>query len=163
MLLLPSVQNFDNFSVLTVIHSQEFVNNKKVKTQTIIQKSGPPPQQVPTIKPNVPIEFWEFIHELSMFFVIDDIHDLGKFSYWNRNDHYYKFKKSPHHPSPFHHWQVGVIGLFLAQMGAAITKALDMKDSFEEFANEEPINITPAALPSNQVVFDRLTRLVDTI
>ena len=119
------------------------------------------------IKPKIPIEFWEFIYELSTALIIDDVHDIGKFSYWNRHDHYYHFKKSPHHPSPFHHWQVGFFGAFIAQIGAAITKAMDMKESFDE-----PINITPTkppALPQSQpttttqVTFDRLTAFVDSI
>lgn len=120
-------------------------------------------------EPHFPIEIFEMMYDISLFLIVDDKHDLGHFGYINRDDHYYRFKPSPNHPSPFHHWQVGVIGLFLSQTGALISKALEIKNSMR--AQEEPLNITymqkkkpqlpqplPQQKPSN--VYSRLVKAI---
>jgi len=38
----------------------------------------------------------------------DDAHDFGWFSYYNREGH-------PDHPSPFHHWQIGLLFIFIGE------------------------------------------------
>jgi hypothetical protein len=80
--------------------------------------------------PPIPMEFFEIVHNLSMFLLIDDKHDLGRTVYYNRNDHYYHGHHSPHHPSPYHHWQIGLMGLLFSQIGPMISQGLDMYNDY---------------------------------
>lgn len=81
---------------------------------------------------DIPISFFEMIHNISMYLLHDDAHDLGFFSYYNRNSHYYQGKRSPDHPSPFHHYQIAIIGLLFAQVGSLFYKGKEMYDSFKK-------------------------------
>lgn len=153
-------------------NEQEFHNGNKTRERTFIENEEPGFQHV-MIEPQIPLEFWEFLHDISLFLIVDDKHDLGHFTYYNRNDHYYRFKKSPHHPSPFHHWQIGIVGLVTAQLGGLLSKALEIKNSItpkqkipDKFiVDSEVINITPPkkALPSNNDVYTKLTSALDTL
>lgn len=111
------------------LNEQRFVDGQKISDKTLIQQNDEIPHIM--IKPHLPQEFWEMVHDISMFLVLDDKHDLGHFAYSNRNHHYYRGKKSPNHPQPFHHWQLGMIGIVVAQMGALISKALEIKSEME--------------------------------
>ena len=60
--------------------------------------------------------------------IIDDKGDLGTFNYRNRRRHKYHGKKAPHHPSPFHHYQVGTIVCLTSYLLAPIALALDIQE-----------------------------------
>lgn len=55
---------------------------------------------------------WDFGEAL----VRDDAGDLGYASYRGRHNHIYHGKRSPDHPSPFHHYQVGTLMCLAAQL-----------------------------------------------
>lgn len=60
----------------------------------------------------------------------DDAGDLGYFTYRNRNRHTYHGKKSPHHPSPVHHYMLGTGLCLLSYFMAPLAVALDIKEEF---------------------------------
>lgn len=118
------------------------------------------------IEPHLPLEIFEMMHDLSLFLIVDDKHDLGHFAYSKRDDHYYHFKKSPDHPSPIHHWQIGVIGLFVSQVGALVSKALDIKSSLSQ--QQQPISINhiqkkKPALPEPESNYSKIIKALDNI
>ena len=78
-----------------------------------------------------PEQLFELIHNVSLYLLIDDKSDLGRFQYYGRDDHYYHGKHSPDHPSPFHHWQIGILGLIVSQLGSIMTKASEMYNTFQ--------------------------------
>lgn len=63
--------------------------------------------------------------------LLDDKHDIGRFSYYNRTDYYWKGKYSPDHPSPLHHWYFGWLGMLFAQIGAIAMKGLEVAQTYE--------------------------------
>jgi hypothetical protein len=80
----------------------------------------------------VPMELFEMIHNFSVYLLIDDKHDLGRGQYYDRIDHYYHGRKSPHHPSVLHHYQLGIAGLLFSQVGSLITKGIEMIDDYKK-------------------------------
>jgi hypothetical protein len=80
----------------------------------------------------VPMELFEMIHNFSMYLILDDVHDLGRGQYYERIDHFYHGKKSPHHPSPFHHYQIGIAGLLFSQIGSLLSKGMEMIDDYKK-------------------------------
>jgi hypothetical protein len=82
--------------------------------------------------PPFPMEFFEAVHNFSMYLILDDVHDLGRGQYYERIDHFYHGRKSPHHPSPLHHWQLGIAGLLFSQVGSLITKGIEMIDDYKK-------------------------------
>lgn len=181
---------FDNMSPysVTYYHDEEYVNNNLVKQRTLIKHYGGPPQQPinnhQLMAPFLPMKFWEFLYDISLWLIVDDKEDLGRFTYFDRDTHYYHFKHSPHHPSPFHHWQIGIVGLFLSQAGALLTKAIEMKNQIkkpvvkqEEY--KKPIKVidlmelpnrdsvikvtAPKALPAPKNLFDKINHALDSL
>lgn len=75
--------------------------------------------------PYIPDEFFEIMHEFSVFLLKDDKHDLGYYRYYRRKGHYYMGRPAPNHPGMLHHWQVGMAGLIMAQLGGLINMARD--------------------------------------
>lgn len=73
--------------------------------------------------PYIPDEVFEIMHEFSVFLLKDDKHDLGYYRYYKRKGHYYMGKPAPNHPGMLHHWQVGMAGLIMAQLGGLINLA----------------------------------------
>lgn len=51
---------------------------------------------MPMTKPDISMDLIKFFHDLGTLLIIDDIKDVGKFSFDG-------------HPSPFHHWQLGYV------------------------------------------------------
>lgn len=82
--------------------------------------------------PKIPLEFFEMIHNVSEYLLLDDKHDIGRFSYFNRTDYYWKGQYSPDHPSPLHHWYLGWIGMLFAQIGAIAMKGLEVADTYQK-------------------------------
>ena len=80
----------------------------------------------------------KFVDKLGEFLIADDKHDLGYYAYKNRKNHYYHGIKSPNHPSMMHHWQVGGIMMFGAQMmaAAAMLNALTSDDDADYYVPE---------------------------
>ena len=191
-MLFPSVEFVDNVSDMggtmniTVMESEEFQDRKRVRQKTMVYKTHTvaPSQseyQHRMIKTQIPMEFWEMMHDFSMFLIVDDKHDLGRFSYYDRKGHFYRHSESPHHPSPFHHYQVGILGLFVSQVGAVVSKALEIKDelmmqgapqstipsSFRVKREKPIIDLLPSyptrALPPPTRLYDKLTQSIDSI
>lgn len=77
-------------------------------------------------------ELFELLHNISMFLIMDDKHDLGRFTYYDRHEHYYQGKHSPHHPTPWHHWQIGALGLMVSQIGALMSKGVEMYNDYKD-------------------------------
>jgi hypothetical protein len=73
--------------------------------------------------PYVPDEVFEIMHEFSVFLLKDDKHDLGYYRYYKRKGHYYMGRPAPDHPGMLHHWQIGMAGLIMAQLGGLINLA----------------------------------------
>ena len=73
--------------------------------------------------PYIPDEVFEIMHEFSVFLLKDDKHDLGYYRYYRRKGHYYMGQPAPDHPGMLHHWQVGMAGLIMAQLGGLINLA----------------------------------------
>lgn len=85
--------------------------------------------------PYIPDEFFEVMHEFSVFLLKDDKHDLGYYRYYKRKGHYYMGKQSPDHPGMLHHWQVGMAGLIFAQLGGLLNLARNAVTSDEMVAS----------------------------
>jgi hypothetical protein len=80
----------------------------------------------------VPLELFEILHNVSMFLIRDDARDLGRFRYRDRDDHYYRGRLAPHHRSTIHHWQIGVMGLFLSQIGSLMSVGMGVVDGYKK-------------------------------
>lgn len=87
-------------------------------------------EQAGIIKP--PMEIFEIIHNVSMYLLVDDMHDLGRGQYTKRTDYYYHGKHSPEHPSPFHHWVLGYFGILTSQIGTALLKGLELYEDYKK-------------------------------
>ena len=82
--------------------------------------------------PPLPDEFFKIIHDLSVFLIVDDRHDIGRSVYYNRSDHYYHGHHSPHHPSPYHHWQLGLAGLIFSQLGSMFNQGMQLYNDYQQ-------------------------------
>lgn len=89
------------------------------------------------ILPNLSLAQCETLYALGEALIYDDRHDLGYFSYTNRNNHYYNGKRAPNHRSPFHHWMLGAALIVLSQIGGLITLT---REDDEEYQDENFIN-----------------------
>lgn len=83
----------------------------------------------------VPMEFFEIIHNISIFLINDDAHDVGHFRYHERDFHYYHGKHSPSHPSMLHHWQLGVCGLLISQIGSLLNLGMGAYEDYKKAEN----------------------------
>lgn len=90
-----------------------------------------------------PTEIFELIHNFSMFLIKDDKHDIGQFIYYDRDSHYYHGKHSPDHPTAFHHWQIGLMGLVISQLGSLISKGSEMYSDYKKIENGDMSEIDP--------------------
>lgn len=113
--------------------------------------------------PDIPLEFCRTVHDLGLMLLVDDIHDIGYFTYFGRWHHIYRGKRSPHHPSPLHHWQLGIVMLLLAKIAGLMTIAKenlqvlgedDDNDSveYDDYVREFEDEYRPPALTDNRVV-----------
>ena len=82
--------------------------------------------------PHLPLELFEMIHNVSMFLILEDKKDIGRFQYYDRTDYYWKGRFSPDHPSPWHHYHVGIFGLLISQIGSVVAKGLEMFDTYRK-------------------------------
>lgn len=90
--------------------------------------------------PYVPDEVFEIMHEFSVFLLKDDKHDLGYYRYYKRKGHYYMGRPAPDHPGMLHHWQIGMAGLIMAQLGGLINlarSAITSSDMAENIPDSE--------------------------
>lgn len=77
---------------------------------------------------------YDLVETLSLFgesLIRDDASDLGYFTYRNRKRHKYHGKHAPHHPSPFHHYQIGSLLVLASYIFAPIAMATDMQEDVE--------------------------------
>lgn len=79
----------------------------------------------------IPMEFFELIHNLSMYLLLDDRLDVGHFAYTGRQFHYYHGKHSPDHPSIHHHWTLAVAGLIFSEVGSVVNKGVELFKSYQ--------------------------------
>ena len=73
----------------------------------------------------------ELVDSMSLFgesLIRDDRGDLGYFTYRNRKRHKYHGQVSPHHPSPFHHYQIGTVVTLASYFLAPLAMYIDLKD-----------------------------------
>ena len=96
----------------------------------------------------IPISFFEMIHNISMYLLLDDKHDLGRFSYYNRSDHWYHGSNNVDHPGIYHHWQIGIFGLLFAQVGSLFTKGKEMYDTFKKIESGDLSGIDESLISS---------------
>ena len=114
--------------------------------------------------PDIPMEFAEAMYNLGFILLVDDIHDVGHTTYYNRKNHFYKGKHSPDHPTPLHHWQVAIPILLLSKVLGLLAFARELLIDVvgTGFAKEERENIieydnyvremnTPP-LPNNELI-----------
>jgi hypothetical protein len=80
----------------------------------------------------VPMEFFEILHNISMFLINDDAGDVGHFRYHERDYHYYHGKQSPSHPGVMHHWQIGVCGLLISQLGSLLNLGMGVYEDYKK-------------------------------
>lgn len=89
------------------------------------------------------MSLYNLIETLSLFgesLVKDDKGDLGHFQYRNRRRHKYHGKRAPHHPSPWHHYQIGsaiILGSYL--LGPLAFAADMMIDESDNMPTENKI------------------------
>lgn len=95
------------------------------------------------VVPVLPMEFFEVIHNVSMYLLLDDAADIGRFSYYNRSDHWYHGSNNIHHPSPLHHWQVAIFGLLFSQIGSVVAKGVEMYQGYRKLENGDFSDLDP--------------------
>ena len=67
----------------------------------------------------------------------DDASDLGYASYRGRANHIYHGVRSPNHPSPFHHYQIGTALCMLAQILQLSTVAAEASEVAEDIQDPD--------------------------
>ena len=73
----------------------------------------------------------EKLYKLGDFLLYDDRHDIGYTVYRNR-PHYYHGKLEKDHPSPYHHWPLGIVCLAAGQLLGTMATLLEMKQAVQE-------------------------------
>ena len=81
--------------------------------------------------PQLPTELFEVIHNISKFLILDDAHDVGRFQYYGRKDHWYHGRNNHDHPGLWHHWQIGMMGMIIAEVGAVAVKGMGKVTALE--------------------------------
>lgn len=76
-------------------------------------------------------KFARGLYNTGELLLYDDKHDIGYFTYYNR-PHVYHGKLEKDHPSPLHHWPVGVIFMFAGQMLGIVDTLNQMKLGMQE-------------------------------
>jgi len=113
------------------------------------------------------MEIFEIIHNVSMYLLVDDMHDLGRGQYTKRTDYYYHGKHSPDHPSPFHHWILGYFGILTSQIGTALLKGLEMYDDYKKIEGGDLSDIDEKIIDlveeDNTISLDEYSKEIDDI
>ncbi len=100
--------------------------------------SNPP---IPEQHKELPLKLAEFFHNLGQWMLIDDIWDIGKFSFEG-------------HDSPFHHWQLGYVMKEIAlYAGQAFTIAQAWNDAGQEMVSTTK-NILIEQIEAQSDIFD---------
>jgi len=82
-----------------------------------------------------PYKLAEAMYNVGEFLLRDDAHDIGYFSYRDR-PHYYHGEFFKDHPSPFHHWPIGIAMMFVGQLLGTFITLNDMKEGALEAQGE---------------------------
>jgi hypothetical protein len=90
--------------------------------------------------PYFPEQVCRMFYNMGYLMMKDDRHDLGKFAYYNQ-PHYYNGRKVNHHPSPLHHWPLGIGFMTLGQIGGMFCKVQEMMTTVEMDENGDVIEI----------------------
>lgn len=97
---------------------------------------------------NLAMQFTQFFHDLGQWMLIDDIWDIGKFSFEG-------------HPSPFHHWQLGWVLKELAlYVGQGLTFANAWQKAGEEMTKSlaHPLHAFNRMVEEQKQEFDRFMK-----
>lgn len=73
----------------------------------------------------------EKLYNLGDFLLYDDRHDIGYTVYYNR-PHYYHDRLEKDHPSPLHHWPLGILFMALGQTIGTLATLNDMKNATQD-------------------------------
>lgn len=76
------------------------------------------------------LDFTKFFHDLGMLLLIDDIQDIGKFTFEG-------------HPSPIHHWQIGWL---MKEVALYVGQGLSWLQAWDEAGKEMVSNIMEPTL-----------------
>jgi len=101
-----------------------------------------PIEQQPQPQPNL-YQLGEKLYNLGDFLLWDDRGDIGRGAYYGRKEHVYKGQPSPDHPSPYHHWPIGILLMALGQTIGTLATLNDMKDAVtedESFNNKQLVD-----------------------
>jgi len=92
--------------------------------------------------PDISLPECEIIYNIGEALLFDDRGDIGFFTYRHRNNHYYNGKKSPNHPSPLHHWQIGALLVIFSEIAglAAIAREVENNKQQDISYNSESYN-----------------------
>ena len=72
------------------------------------------------------------MYDVGKALLVDDKMDIGYTIYYNRKGHLYHGRRSPHHPSALHHWQLAIPMILGSQILALIAKAKEVYTAFQE-------------------------------
>lgn len=73
----------------------------------------------------------ESIYNLGELLLHDDKMDIGYFTYYNR-PHKYQGRLVKDHPSPYHHWPIGIALMFVGELLGTLATLNDMKTAAQE-------------------------------
>lgn len=95
----------------------------------------PPIEPIEVAPPNPMRGAGKLFYQIGEHLLRDDISDVGYFNYRNRQHHYYHGKRSPDHPSPFHHWQPAI---FLMAAGTILGTMAELQEIYKNMTEPEP-------------------------
>jgi hypothetical protein len=90
-------------------------------------------EQHNTDLPYFPKGILKLIHDFGYSMLLDDRHDIGRFSYTDRPGY-------PPHPSGIHHWYMGALLMIAAQLGGMASKMKEFMEAGMEIAGGLPLS-----------------------
>jgi hypothetical protein len=97
-------------------------------------------EQHNTDLPYFPKGILKLIHDFGYSMLLDDRHDIGRFSYTDRPGY-------PPHPSGIHHWYMGALLMIAAQLGGMASKMKEFMEAGMEIAGGLPLSGLAEAPP----------------
>jgi hypothetical protein len=120
----------------------------KIDVQSIMSSNWFDEESHNTDLPYMPQEILKLIHNFGYSMLLDDKHDIGKFSYSNRPGY-------PPHPSGIHHWYIGAAMMTLAQVGGMLQKMKEFMEVGLEAGSGLPL---PGLAEESPLVASRITQ-----
>ena len=81
----------------------------------------------------------ERIYNLGDFLLWDDRFDIG-YGVYNNRPHMYGGKLEKDHPSPWHHWPIGIFAMALGQFLGTVATLNDMQNGIQSEQQEQTFN-----------------------